>query len=485
MPDPTVSNFRDSLRQRIDLGYLGYFLLAGLLVLLAGVVGWQWFRLEQAVQAGSRIGRHLELVLEARRYEKNWMLYGKAADWAEISRYAQAAFNEFAQSRNAMMLITSPTRVDAAERDVRAYLDLLSGPPGAVTPEQFRARGQAVALFAEMAERGEREHLSQVLHHGHVMLLIGLGVGALVVAAVGLFLRRRVARPLRELERCAEAVARGEAPPAYPGRVWEIGSISQGFRALLDELEARRRGQLRAEKLAALGTLVSGVAHEINNPLNNIGTSCQLLLEDDADPESRRQLLQRIEAETARAARIVNDLRVYAREPSVAGSGPVALPHLVAKALDLVQLRAPSGVSFTTDIPDLVVRGDESRLLQVLVNLLENALDAVSDSGRVHIEARRVIADSPCAGVRVLTPSNAPPWVCLSVLDNGVGVVPEQLPCLFDPFYTSKSEGMGLGLFLVQSLVAAHGGGLCVGENEDDSGGGLRVDLLLAEMTDS
>lgn len=479
---PASHSFRDSLRRRIDLGYLGYFLLAGLLAALSVIEGWQWLRLEKAVQAGNHVDRYLELVLEARRYEKNWMLYGKPADWSEIGRYARSAEKEFALSRAALTHIESSGRLEAAERALQAYLQQASTPPESVRPELLRASGQALSEFAEAAARGERRQLSLVLHQGHVMLFAGLAVGAIGVTGIGIFLRRRVVRPLRELERCAEAVARGEAPPAYPGRVWEIGSISQGFRALLDELEARRRGQLRAEKLASLGTLVSGVAHEINNPLNNIGTSCQLLLEDDGDPASREELLRRIESETARAAGIVGDLRAYAREAGETQLDSVPLAELTAKAVDLVRMRATNGVIFETDIPELAVRGDRGRLLQVLVNLLENALDAAGDNGLLHIEAHRVTSDPPCLGMRVLTPACPPPWLCLSVTDNGPGVPPEQLPHLFDPFFTSKDDGMGLGLFLVQSLVAAHAGGLCVGGGKE---GGLRVEVLLAEAIPS
>jgi two-component system NtrC family sensor kinase len=222
--------------------------------------------------------------------------------------------------------------------------------------------------------------------------------------------------------------------------------------------------QLRlSEKMAAIGLLAAGVAHEVNTPLTGISSFTQLLLErsDEADP--RRELLEKIERQTFRAAKIVNNLLNLAR-PSSGDAAPVDLNVIIGDVLSLLehQLRS-SRVQVRRELADtpMVVRGMEYKLQQVFLNLFLNARDAMPKGGWLSV-ASRVRGNE----------------VIVEVGDTGVGIPPEHLARIYDPFFTTKGEGRGtgLGLSVTYGIVQEHGGTLAC---ESDYGQGTRFRLVL------
>jgi signal transduction histidine kinase len=215
---------------------------------------------------------------------------------------------------------------------------------------------------------------------------------------------------------------------------------------------------VRQEKLASLGRMAAGVAHELNNPLSAVGGFAEALQRHVAHGECVGEIrfgdcseyLGMIQSEVARAAGIVRRLLDFARqrEPTI---GPVDLAEAVRDAVSLVERQAqlagrsirlaPAGTS-------VQVRGDAQMLQQVFVNLLTNALDAVEAGGEVAV-AMREVDDG---------------WVEATVTDTGVGIRPEHLAKIFDPFFTTKEvgKGTGLGLAISQSIVEQHGGTLTI-----------------------
>ncbi|GJG86796.1 hypothetical protein tb265_19770 [Gemmatimonadetes bacterium T265] len=242
-------------------------------------------------------------------------------------------------------------------------------------------------------------------------------------------------------------------------------------RAHLDE-ERRREEQLRqAEKLAALGELVAGVAHEMNNPLAGISAFAELLLETPPDAPfdaEDREAVRLIKREADRATAVVRDLLTFAREAAPTW-GPVALDALLERTVRVRAYAArTAGVDVRLDIePDLPpVRGDERKLQQVFVNLIANAEHALRGSAPGE---RRVTV---CAW------RAAPNRVGVRVRDTGPGVPPDVLGRVFEPFFTTKppGEGTGLGLSVSYGIVHAHGGELRA-QNLPD--GGAAFDVLL------
>ena len=211
---------------------------------------------------------------------------------------------------------------------------------------------------------------------------------------------------------------------------------------------------VQTKKLASLGTLTSGVAHEINNPLNNISTSCQILIEelDSSDKDYLRKLLRNISVQADKARDLVRNLLEFSRE-KVFAVDRVRLRELVEDSLELVQSDLSSNVETSVqiadDIPDPMV--DRSRLQQAFLNIILNAIHAMPDGGTLSVKARTEDGT-----------------VFIDISDTGVGIPPENLNKIFDPFFTTKEvgQGTGLGLSVSYGIVKKHGGRLTVKSKE-------------------
>jgi hypothetical protein len=202
---------------------------------------------------------------------------------------------------------------------------------------------------------------------------------------------------------------------------------------------------LQQERLASLGLLAAGVAHEVNTPLTGISSYTQMLLEEMPPDDPRYAILRKIESQSRRASSIANTLLHLAR-PGQGTMEQLSINAIVRETLALFepQIRSRS-IVLDADLSDEIppVLGDRAKLQQVLLNLLLNARDAVEDGGRIQIVTR--FRDD-----RVL----------LDVIDDGVGISDDDLPRIFDPFFTTKTrgKGTGLGLSISYGIVHEHGG---------------------------
>jgi PAS domain S-box-containing protein len=233
--------------------------------------------------------------------------------------------------------------------------------------------------------------------------------------------------------------------------------------------ERAREGQLRrAERMSSLGTLLSGVAHELNNPLTSIKSFSQLMLLDDRNAEDQESL-QVIQREADRASKIVADLRFIAQQSRSVDVTREALDlnELVRGAIEVCRYTIDiDGIELREDLTrdPLSIWGNRERLQQMVVNLLMNAHHAV----RAREGESRIIVRT--------RPSRR--GVALAVIDSGDGIASEYLERIFDPFWTTRDpgEGTGLGLSVVHGVVAEHGGEVRV-ESELGSGTAFTVDL--------
>ncbi|GIX31906.1 MAG: two-component sensor CbrA [Porticoccaceae bacterium] len=225
------------------------------------------------------------------------------------------------------------------------------------------------------------------------------------------------------------------------------------------------REAAHAERLASVGRLAAGVAHEIGNPLTGISCLAQELLEETRDPAAGERLATILDL-TRRIAAIVSTLIDFARRDQEPRFEAVPLARVVEDAIRLLALdKGSAKVAFRTAIPDdLCVRGDPHQLAQVFLNLLANARDASREGDPVEVVAEAI------SGQRVR----------VSVVDHGAGIAPEHLPRVMDPFFTTKEpgKGTGLGLSLVYGIVRAHGGTIAI-ESPVAGGRGTRASLVL------
>jgi signal transduction histidine kinase len=223
------------------------------------------------------------------------------------------------------------------------------------------------------------------------------------------------------------------------------------------EQEMLRR-TLRAERLAAVGTLAAGLAHEVRNPLNSAALQLQVLRRrigrDDVSKESIGPVAGLVEDEIRRLERLVNDFLSFAR-PRPLQLQPTALADLCRSVIALMEPEAQAaGVTVHLDVASELpaIQVDPERLRQVLQNLMRNAVEAMAHGGHATLRVRRAAADDPDA------PGAA--GVEIDVEDNGPGF-PDEAP-VFDAFFTTKAKGTGLGLSIVHRIVSDHGGTLRV-----------------------
>ena len=243
---------------------------------------------------------------------------------------------------------------------------------------------------------------------------------------------------------------------------------------LLQEADRRLAEQLRqTEKLAALGELVAGVAHEVNNPLTGISAFAELLLEEGLANEEQVESVRLIHREAARAGRVIRDLLVFARKAGPS-HGPVDLNAVVEQTLRLRAYALRAGgvevqIELDHEIP--LMEGDEAKLQQVVLNLVVNAEHALLKGLERRLRLRTCRRDES---------------IVLEVADTGEGMAPEIARRIFEPFFTTKPEGTGTGLGLSVSygIVQAHGGDLSV-ESAPGAGSTFRLVFPLVRHSSS
>jgi len=239
--------------------------------------------------------------------------------------------------------------------------------------------------------------------------------------------------------------------------------LGHEVRLLRERLAQKDRELARQERLAALGEMAAGVAHEIRNPLAGIQLFSSLLERDLKDRPKLRELAGKISNGVRTLDGIVGDILAFAG-PADVRLRPVTLAPLLGEVLELVapQQRARRiSLHLDADHFEVVVQASALHLQRALLNLIFNALDAAGEGGNVWLACREGGPDG---------------WVCLEVADDGPGVPPELSERIFNPFFTSKDSGTGLGLAIVHRVAEAHGGSVRVTPRQ---GGGAVFTLML------
>jgi PAS domain S-box-containing protein len=249
-----------------------------------------------------------------------------------------------------------------------------------------------------------------------------------------------------------ETLRRGRVIQNIKGSLLRQGGRPDGAVLLIEDITEHmslERSARQGEKLAALGTLAAGLAHELNNPIGIISSRIEIMLLDAESQPLPREVaddLRVLHRHAQRVARIAQGLLSFARQSS-GQRGPVDLNHLVEDTLLLIEKQVgKEGIAVKRALaPDLPsVWGDGNALQQVVVNLLTNARDVLHKGGQIAVQTR-VVPGHP-GGVRLV------------VSDTGPGIPPDVLPKIFDPFFTTKTEGTGLGLSISYGIIRDHKG---------------------------
>jgi signal transduction histidine kinase len=458
-----------SIRGKIASGYVLSFLF---LVVVASVLFVSLHVAEDEVEFYFGVSRFLDTALEMRRYEKNYLLYGRRDDLEAAVRFADSAAALMATrveaSRHPRWLRffanadrdpgpeeATPERTVALLGEYAALLrgagtgrDVDDPRPAPAVEADIRELGRRITGIAERLASVEGRNVQGMLRSGRGMLIVLVALFLVGTAVIARVIRSTALRPLQELEAQMQRIASGGYQLLPEGGASdEIGSMRRAFNRMIREIFEHRQEAIQSERLASLGTMLAGIAHELNNPLSNISTSAEILREENerAGPGERRELIDQIISQTDRATDLIRTVLDFSREGGQRRA--TNLLSAVRGSLILVRGEMPAHVSVDVDVPpDLEVPADKTRLEQAFINLVTNSIDAMRDPGR---ECRISISARP-AGDRVE----------IVFRDTGAGIPGPLLERIFEPFFTTKDvgQGTGLGLYLSHHIVEQHGG---------------------------
>ncbi len=306
-----------------------------------------------------------------------------------------------------------------------------------------------------------------------VLFMLGVagGVAIPLTLLVGWYIANRIARPIRLLRDAAERLAAGQfevAVAAVPGN--EIGDLAASFGEMARRLRQSMDTVARQERLAGLGQVAGTMSHELRNPLAVLrATLATLQRRIGPGPDDVQRSLARMDRNVERCAEIIGDLQDFASGGEVTRE-PTPLDQWLDHVLD--EHPVGGGVTLTRDLNSgALALIDSQRLRRAVVNLIDNAVEALTDAGWKPPSggARRIAVRTETTGAQIR----------LSIADTGPGIAPEVLPRIFEPLFTTKSFGVGLGLPLVRQIIEQHGGAV---EVETPSEGGARFIIHLQRL---
>ncbi len=422
-------------------------------------------------------------ILQTRRFEKNFLLYG--SDLQHVDYHIDAAAAAVEQSMQDLTVSVSGECIEFLEKNLRHYRELIgelrdleqSGEPAMSTSRQaldqeLRDCGSGLVSCGQKVADRERDSVRRLLAVSKVFPAVYLLLVVTLSVYAATFMWRHIMLRLDLLMAAARRIGAGDFSPIVPVRKSrdEFTDLAIAINRMTRELVRREEFLLQSQKLRAVGSLTAGIAHEVNNPINNIMLTAAVLEEDfESLPDGEKQeLIRDVSEQAERARKIVRNLLDFARESEIK-TERLSLDEVVGNALRLAsnQLKL-SGVRQVYDISDDLpeINGDRQYLSQVFLNLILNAIDAMESGGTLTLSSD-VSLDTGC--------------VAIYIGDTGPGMSPRVLKAIFDPFFTTKSSGSGTGLGLSVSLgiIQKHGGEIKV-ESKVGEGSTFAVVLPVA-----
>jgi two-component system NtrC family sensor kinase len=462
-----------NIRQKVIVGLTACILAIGFI----GGFSYHYLRAIEFKQHVVQIADDLrDTILETRRYEKNYLLYGSTEDLKENQRYTAMALEVLAKIVPEVKNLQVASQTDLFEHELLAYRQLMeqlarAGERGQAEgrglEEQLRSRGKVLVDLSEQLVAFERHRILEIIQTLKTQLLFSMAVFLAFMGFFILIVSRKIISPLRVIENTTGRIAQGNFKPLpVLDTRDETQRVVEAFNRMVEELEKRQDQLVQAKKMSSLGVLTAGIAHQLNNPLNNISTSCQIILEElgQGDLEFVRKMLANVEQEVYRARDIVKGLLEFSRVRDFTIMA-VPLEDVVRRSIRLISSQVPPGIDIVEEVPwDLVVEMDPQRMQEVFLNLLMNAIQAIQETpGQVKIAAHR---------------DGAHRQAVITVEDTGVGIPKEEIDRIFDPFFTTKEigAGTGLGLSIVYGIIDKHHGTIAV---ESREGEGTRFTIRL------
>lgn len=460
-----------SIRTRLILAFSVIFALCAVVTL------WSIY-FSSTVQAKIHFletsGNYRAEIQEARRYEKNYLLYGTDLPNAITHlENAKQILNENSQSIQRIIGLNALRTMTSHVAEYHNQISKLAGPTSEeerkiIEPKLREHGGQMIDLALDF-EKKEKESVEIMLALARRIpfLFLALLLGAMIFIVT--FLARQLLGSFARFMAYTKRIGEGDFSPIASRKKYrdEFSELAQAFNRMIQELDQRYRILVESHKLRAVGTLVAGVAHELNNPLNNTMLTASMLHEDfnNLTGEEKMEMIQDIIKETERSQKIVRNLLDFAREGESQVT-PLNLDEILKSAIRLVANQVKMAkINLITDFEEGLppVHGDAQMLQQVFINLILNAADVLPEKGTIRVSTGRGKEDG---------------YVVVEVKDNGSGIPEHILSRIFEPFFTTKARGRGtgLGLSVSQGIVHKLGGYI---QASSKSGEGTTLSVFL------
>jgi signal transduction histidine kinase len=431
-------------------------------VILTVFYYWNLFSIERRLGIAENFEDLFNDILEIRRYEKNFLFYRDGDSLkqnisyiSETKEIAAKLAVDIAQVIGEEELQRFRNNLDSYKGMMEANQDRLERKARQIEVDKIRAKGKELVDFSQNLLRIKRERIHRALTRTLSIPIAFVGSLVLVLTLIFQLVVKNILKPLALIQRTTEDVARGNYTPIphEEKRRDEISELIAAFNKMAGEIESRQEEVVQSRKIAAIGTFTSGIAHELNNPINNIYLTAETLLEEYtnlSDAEANELILDVLN-QADRAGEIVKNLLDFSRSerPSFTDLNIAAVIDSTVKLVKNQIMLA--GIGLERNIPGDVpaIRGNLRNLQHVFLNLLLNAIQAMPGGGSIGVTASQ----------------DSPDYIRVDVKDTGIGIKPEDLERIFDPFFTTKGvgRGTGLGLSVTYSIVKAHGGYIEVG----------------------
>jgi two-component system NtrC family sensor kinase len=414
--------------------------------------------------------------LEMRILDKNYFLYKDKEALPAIQEKIQAAMQTIDGVRDDIIRAIGNDDFEKLEAHLRDYAQVVeqarNGSPGDQQLEsRLHAVGKALREYSASITHLERQRANEIIHNAKRILVFSFWAILFIALFLGHFISQKILRSLRAIEKMTKSISEGNFHKIEGLQTSdELGSVITAINSMSEELGHREEELIQSKKLASMGILTAGVAHEITNPLNNISMIAQTYEElyRNLSEQDRIEFMQKVDAETERIRKIVKNLLDFSK-PKDANPKEADINAVIQKTLTLVQnmidvQNIETKVALEEGLPHLFI--DEHQIQQVLVNLITNAVQAMSPGGKLYISSR---------------PGKSGDSVELTVMDTGKGIAPEFLPHIFDPFFSTKGDGgTGLGLSVSYGIIKNHHGEIRV---ESKVGVGTTFTVVLPQYT--
>jgi two-component system, NtrC family, sensor kinase len=445
-----------SIITRIILSYIALMMI---IVFSTGILYYNILLLTNISENIETIGELSNDVLEMRRFEKNYLLYNNPQVFDMNQHYIDKIESILISRNERLGLILGDSQLrdlTGSVNEYKLYMSRISSGSKKIAElaEVIRRTGFIITETTEAAFKREREKQMFYTSSVNVFLFLLIITGILFGILIGVMVTGSVVKPIKQLERGIRKISEGDFESlTFKMQDREFDSLTIAINRMITELDHRKEHLVQSQKMESMGIMASGMAHELNNPLSNISSSCQILSEEiesnnaeseQADIEFRRKLLKQIKQQCERAQIIVKTILDYGR------SSPMQynyenLSDVLNETLSLIKIADFKNIIIKLNILNNInISIDKQRFQQALINIIINSIDAMDGKkGEINISAE--------------TKENK---VFLSIKDQGNGITGDSINKIFDPFYTTKAagKGTGLGLYIAYEIIKNHGG---------------------------